>query len=215
MEAIFIASSLVSVVGAVILVTQKNAVYSLIGLLIAFGGTAGVYLSLDAAFVAVSQILIYAGALAVLFLFVLMFTDTRTQVDLEGLPKAVGSRAVFDPQKDGVKKKEDAGSIFDSILLPKPMALVVSLSFFVCFAFAVFALPGEFHSFGELPADSDFGSPQMISRSIFEQFPLAFEVVSLLIFAAVLGAVLLARRHLEPFELGGKDKPKTDGGHDA
>ncbi|MCA8945087.1 MAG: NADH-quinone oxidoreductase subunit J, partial [Planctomycetes bacterium] len=78
MGLLFLASAAVALIGTVVLITQKNAVYALLGLLIAFGASAGVFLSLDAPFIAVSQILIYAGALAVMFLFVLMFTDTRT-----------------------------------------------------------------------------------------------------------------------------------------
>jgi NADH:ubiquinone oxidoreductase subunit 6 (subunit J) len=227
MDILFFFSALVVLAGALILVTQKNPVYALLGLLIAFGATSGVFLALDAPFVAVSQIIIYAGALAVLFLFVLMFTDTRTSDDV-GLPSAVGSRAVFNPcasgglpEKKRKKRRHEGfemppalGAALDTIQLPRPMAAVISLAFLVCVTLAIVKLPEQYSQFEPIPASIDtglrnnadpntvttrvveYGTTDAISYTIFEGFPLAFEVVSLLIFAAVLGAVLLARRHL-------------------
>jgi NADH:ubiquinone oxidoreductase subunit 6 (subunit J) len=228
MELLFFFSAVVALIGTLILITQKNAVYALLGLLIAFAASAGVFVALDAPFIAVSQILIYAGALAVLFLFVLMFTDTRTPGDLV-LPKAVGARPVFDPRGSvpaPQKKKKDKEQFelpaplqaaLDSVQLPKPMALIISLAFFVCFAAAIWRLPPHLSSFGELPAEYstgltkvdsatgetvmrtvEYGSTGAVSFTIFEGFPLAFEVVSLVLFVALIGAVLLARRHLVP-----------------
>jgi NADH:ubiquinone oxidoreductase subunit 6 (subunit J) len=230
-DILFIFCALVSLAGTVILLSQRNAVYALLGLLLAFLGSAGIFQALDAPFVAVSQVLIYAGALAVLFLFVLMFTDTRTSEDRKGLPRAVGSRANFDPAEFDAqtkKKRRKEGELpsalqaaLDSIVLPKPLALVVALGFLLCFSFAIFKLPAQYDEFGPLPesyatglylpADEgaapgtpatervvEYGTTEAVSFTIFEGFPLAFEFVSLLIFAAVLGAVLLARRHLAP-----------------
>lgn len=208
MEAMFLISSVVCVIGTVILVVQRNAVYALLGLLIAFFGSAGVFRALDAPFIAVAQILIYAGALAVMFLFVLMFTDTRTQLDRTGIPGAVGARPDYKPGED--RKQGEAAQRFnlrDYIVLPQPLAIVISLGFLACLSFAIFKLPGAYGSFKPLPAGYDsvlftpggtlvYGDTEAVSKTIFEGFPLAFEVVSLLIFAAVLGAVLLARRYL-------------------
>lgn len=230
MEALFLISSVVCVIGTIILITQKNAVYALLGLLIAFFGSAGVFRSLDAPFVAVAQILIYAGALAVMFLFVLMFTDTRTQLDRIGLPGAVGGRAVYKPGED---RKSGEGAvrfnILEHISLPRPLAVVVSVAFLLCMGIAIYKLPPSFDSFQALPAGYDsvlftpgdapeggrhlaYGGTEAVSKTIFEGFPLAFEIVSLLIFAAVLGAVLLARRHLAGLTA---EPPRETGEHHA
>lgn len=222
MEVLFVISTLVALVGTFLLITQKHAVYALIGLLVAFAATAGIFVALDSAFIAVSQIIIYAGALAVMFLFVLMFTDTRTGGDTN-LPGAVGSRAVYDPGSVKPARKkirpeiETLLGIASGFQTPKPMAVFVALAMLACFTVTIFALPESFNSFGDLPGGYDgvtfsavqpdedgnvakgvleYGDTDTISRTIFEGFPLAFEVVSLLIFAALLGAVLLARRHL-------------------
>ncbi|MCZ7605927.1 MAG: NADH-quinone oxidoreductase subunit J [Planctomycetota bacterium] len=234
MEVLFWLSFVVTLLGAAMMITQKHAVYALLGLLIAFVGSAGVFLALDAPFIAVSQILIYAGALAVMFLFVLMFTDTRTDED-QGLPGAVGSRAVWDPAQARPPKKrkkdEPRPPLLSGLVMPKPMAVVVSLALLVCMVAVIVKLPASYNSFGELPSVDGaviaageaapnydtglrrsvkqpdgsslevprhvgYGDTAAVSHTIFEGFPLAFEVVSLLIFAALLGAVLLARRHL-------------------
>lgn len=233
MEVIFVIASLVSILGTVILLTQRNAVYALLGLLIAFFGSAGVFRSLDAPFIAVAQILIYAGALAVMFLFVLMFTDTRTQLDQIGIPGAVGSRAVYTP---GVDAKAGKAAIkfnpLQHLLLPQPLAAVIAVAFLLCTSFAIYKLPPAFNEFKDLPAGYDsllftteqgqgrslaYGGTEAVSKTIFEGFPLAFEVVSLLIFAAVLGAVLLARRHLAGIpgtqDVGREEEPADNQAH--
>jgi NADH:ubiquinone oxidoreductase subunit 6 (subunit J) len=248
MEALFLVSAVVSLIGTLILVTQKNAIYALLGLLLAFIGSAGVFLALDAVFIAISQILIYAGALAVMFLFILMFTDTRTLEDMRGLPKSVGARPVFDPritaERERRKKKKHREEIevpepvveaLQTMVVPKPFAVVVALSLLACISIAIFMLPDSYNEFGDLPVDYDqtlfvpsdeplgtdyrdgspapgmeFGSTRAISRTIFEGFPLAFEVVSLLIFMALLGAVLLARRHLTDDRLRPEEEDSDD-----
>ena len=233
MEVLFLISSIVCLLGTVLLLSHRNAVYGLLGLLVAFLGSAGVFRSLDAPFVAVAQVLVYAGALAVMFLFVLMFTDTRTSLDRAGLPLSVGARVNFKPEDVKKFKDEQAAqkpaSLLQSLQLPQPLAAVIALAFFACLAFAIHKLPDHtWGSFGELPANYEtglvervadgttidrkvgYGSTSAISYTIFEGFPLAFEVVSLLIFAAVLGAVLLARRHLEG--LTAPSRPERAGG---
>src|SRR5690606_2389318 len=144
---------------------------------------------------------IYAGALAVVFLFVLMLTDTRTAEDL-GFPKPMTARAVFDAallraaRTEKQKKHiEPSGLNPLRVLAPfSPMALVISLSLLVCATFAIGQLPDSFGEFGALPGAYDgtlmnpvnvtaeeaakeqnylvFGSTEAVSRTIFEGFPL-------------------------------------------
>jgi NADH:ubiquinone oxidoreductase subunit 6 (subunit J) len=236
MQILFLISALVALAGTLLLVAHKHAIYAMLGLLLALIGSAGIFLCLDAPFIAVAQILIYAGALAVMFLFVLMFTDTRTDEDT-GLPKALTARATMDPallRAVGKKKKKQEQQEQLARLNPlrhlvpvNPMAVVISLALLFCATFAIGQLPDSYNEFRDPPAAYDgtlmtpvvvsaedakadpnlleYGTTEAISRTIFEGFPLAFEVVSLLIFAALLGAVLLARRHLgdtDPRETG-------------
>lgn len=214
MEVLFIISSIVAVAGAVLVVSQRVAIYSLLGLLVSFFGTAGIFYTLDAGFLAVSQVLIYAGALAVLFLFVLMFASDA--------PPAVGplvtvqARKVFDPSK----VEQPQGREKPRFAVPSALAALIALCTLAVMYVAIMKLPASFKTFGELPPSVEvarntqprdaaqpvtdavvYGSTQGMSYTIFDRFPLAFEVVSLLIFAAILGAVLLTRaqaRHTLP-----------------
>ena len=72
---LFYAFAGVTVLGALLVVVQKNPVYSVLSLIGAFFGLSGLYVLLDAPFVAVVQIIIYAGAIMVLFLFVVMLLN--------------------------------------------------------------------------------------------------------------------------------------------
>ena len=71
----FYAFAAVTVIGSLAVVLQKNPVYSVLALIGAFFGLAGLYVLLEAPFVAVVQIIIYAGAIMVLFLFVVMLLN--------------------------------------------------------------------------------------------------------------------------------------------
>jgi len=69
----------VTVIGALLVVSQKNPVYSVLSLILSFFGLAGLYVLLEAPFVAVVQIIIYAGAIMVLFLFTVMLLNVPLQ----------------------------------------------------------------------------------------------------------------------------------------
>ena len=71
-QLLFYTFATVAVVGSLLVVLQRNPVYSVLSLIAAFFGLSGLYTLLDAPFVAVVQIIIYAGAIMVLFLFVVM-----------------------------------------------------------------------------------------------------------------------------------------------
>lgn len=205
MEVFFLLSSMVAVAGAVLVVTQRVAIYALLGLLVSFFGTAGIFYALDATFVAVSQILVYAGALAVLFLFVLMFaSDDPPEA---GPLVTVGARKDFDPA--AVKPVEARSR--PRLAMPSFGAALLSLAVLALMYFAIYKLPPRFGEFGGVAPQTqvhktnprpgepltemvEFGSARGVGYAIFDDFPLAFEVVSLLIFAAILGAVLLTRR---------------------
>jgi NADH-quinone oxidoreductase subunit J len=82
---LFYLFGLVSLVAALLAVTRKNAVAAAMWLVLMFFGLAGIYVVLEAYFVAAVQILVYAGAIMVLFLFVIMLLDLR-QEELDQRP---------------------------------------------------------------------------------------------------------------------------------
>src|ERR1043166_197165 len=76
----FILFALLSVAGAFSLILQRNIVYSALSLIVVIGGMGGLFLLLNAAFLAVLQIVIYAGAIMALFLFVIMMVDVHDEI---------------------------------------------------------------------------------------------------------------------------------------
>src|ERR1700757_3733974 len=87
--ALFYLFALVAVVASLLVVAQRNPVYSVLLLIASFGALSGLYVLLEAPFVAVVQIIVYAGAIMVLFLFVVMLLNApheQTEHDLRTHP---------------------------------------------------------------------------------------------------------------------------------
>src|SRR5262245_19925320 len=85
----------VAVIATLLVIAQRNPIYSVLLLIASFGALSGLYVLLDAPFVAVIQIVVYAGAIMVLFLFVVMLLNAPhedTEEDLER--RAVGGRPI-------------------------------------------------------------------------------------------------------------------------
>jgi NADH-quinone oxidoreductase subunit J len=168
----------VAVVASLLVVAQRNPVYSVLLLIASFGALSGLYVLLDAPFVAVTQIIVYAGAIMVLFLFVVMLLNAPhedTEEDIERLRTLTG----------GVPARLTAG----------PMVFGATLAG----AFAVELL----WALNRGPIGAAFGSEAgasvaEIGRVLFTDYKFAFEVTSILILVAMVGAVVLAHREAGP-----------------
>jgi len=169
---LFYVFAAVTVAGSLVVVTQKNPVYSLISLVGAFFGLCGLYVLLEAPFLAVVQIIVYAGAIMVLFLFVVMVLNVP---------------------------REDAAEWDRSHPLYRPMAVRVGGALAVLLGLeVVWALSrtsGLSAGIGDdRPAVSSVAE---LGRVLFTDYMFAFEVTSILIIAAMVGAVVLARKREE------------------
>ena len=165
----FYAFATVTVIGALLVVLQKNPVYSVLSLIAAFFGLAGLYVLLEAPFVAVVQIIIYAGAIMVLFLFVVMLLNVP---------------------------REDAAEWDRSHPLYRPMAVrvgaVLALALALELGWALSRTAGLSVGVGdERPAVSSVAE---LGKVLFTDYMFAFEVTSILIIASMVGAVVLARK---------------------
>ena len=163
---LFYVFAAVAVGASLLVIAQRNPVYSVLLLIASFGALSGLYVMLDAPFVAVIQIVVYAGAIMVLFLFVVMLLNAPqedTDVD-ERLHLLVRSGAMK----------------FGGCLA---VALLAEL---------VWALTRGGGS-GPFPGGAT-DSVAAIGRSLFTDYAFAFEVTSILILVAMLGAVVLAHR---------------------
>jgi NADH-quinone oxidoreductase subunit J len=159
-EYAFTVLAVVGSIAAVAVVTARNVVHAALYLVVALLCVGGVYLVLAAEFVAWVQILIYVGAIVILFLFGLMLT------------KAPIGRDTLDNQQRWV-------------------AAVVSLG---VFAGLVFLIDRAFH-LNTTQRFPEFAAPTAnVGSSLFRGYVLPFEAVSFLLLAALIGAVVLARK---------------------
>jgi NADH-quinone oxidoreductase subunit J len=156
----------VAILASLLVIGQRNPIYSVLLLVASFGALSGLYVLLDAPFVAVIQIIIYAGAIMVLFLFVVMLLNA--------------------PQED---TEYDVRT--HSMLRPGPMRFgaVLALAFVIELVWALSRSAPE-GPFGAAPVSS----VAAIGRTLFTDYAFPFEVTSILILVAMVGAVVLARR---------------------
>ncbi len=158
----FYCFAVLAVASGLVVVLQRRAVYSALALIVCFGSMAILFFQLGAQFIGAIQIIVYAGAIMVLFLFVVMLLDPQTE--LFGRNQLKGLTAV------GI-----------------PLALL----FFIVLASRIEqTVPGQPGSTGV----SLVGNTKQIAQLLFKDYLLPFELTSILILIAVIGAVVLAKR---------------------
>lgn len=145
---------------AIRMVTTKNIVHAALFLVAVLAGLGGQYILLTAEFVATTQILVYIGAVMVLFLFGIMLT------------------------------RAPLGKTMNMTGRQWPAALGVSL--LLC-GVIVYSLVDAFGD-DELPRDPEIFKTADVSDSIFSAFIIPFEAISVLLLAALIGAIVLARK---------------------
>ena len=160
----------VAVLASLLVIAQRNPIYSVLLLIASFGALSGLYVLLDAPFVAVIQIIVYAGAIMVLFLFVVMLLNAPHEDTNEDLAASLGARRPL----AGVGHFGAA------------LAIVLGLELW----WALTKNGGESGPF----AGGSVSSVSAIGRLLFTDYAFPFEVTSVLILVAMLGAVVLARR---------------------
>jgi len=151
-----------SVTSAILAVTRRNPVHSVLWVLALFLHVAGIFLLVGAEFLAVVQVIVYAGAILVFYLFFLMLQD---------LPS------------------ETAGPRFGAHW---PLCAAAGLAFA---ALAFYAGGPEPEPAAKVGAAT--GTLSAIGTALFRQFVLPFEIASLILLAAIVGAVVVARRKSE------------------
>ncbi len=161
-DLVFIALSLFAILGAIAMLVYKSPMYSAIGILITMLSVAGLFALLNATFLFMVQIIVYAGAIMTLMLFIIMFLNIKD----ENLPK--------EPKK--------------YILIA--LGTVIMIPFNVVILKAVSNLPNANMNIVE----GTFGDIKPIGIQLYTNWLLAFELISILLLVALIGAVVLAKR---------------------
>ncbi len=167
---IFIASALVAVVASLLMVTRKNPIHSALWMIVTFFAMAVIYLLLNAQFIAVAQVMVYAGAIMMLILFVIMLVHMEKggEVD-DGKPH----RSV---------KTKIAWALITVVLL---VEVLVGALFY--------RMTGQG---GEYPVEvvNRVGHVKTVGALLYSQYLFPFEIASILLLVGIVGAVVIAKR---------------------
>jgi NADH-quinone oxidoreductase subunit J len=175
---VFVCAAAMVLVGAVGVVVRKHPVHAALSLVLTLFGVAVLFVAQEAHFLAAVQIIVYAGAIVVLFLFVIMLlgVDKVENIEIEPIP------------------------------VQRPLAIIVGAGLLAMVATAVVQARssvatgiGSGLDVAETAVDHDSNIKQM-ARSLFGDYVFAFELVSVLLVVAVVATVLLSRR---PDRMGG------------
>ncbi len=160
---IFLFAAVIAVLAAVGLLLSRNAVHAAMFLILNMLALGAIYLLLNAPFIAAVQVAVYAGAIMVLVVFVIMLLGAD---------------------------KLSAGEVRPAMKWQRPLALVLGAGLAIVSILSLFLRGG----LGAAAAPID-ASPLAIGRALFTTYVFPFEVASILLLAAMAGAVVLTRKH--------------------
>lgn len=151
---------------SMLVVSGKNPVHSVMWMLLLFFHIAGLYLFLNAEFIAAIQVIVYAGAILVLFLFVVLLLNLKEELKID---RFIGSW---------------------------PAALFVTSAFFVLVSIALKSMvlgPSGKYTIAFIQQETH---TKAIGQLLYTEFLFPFEIASLILLVAVIGAIVLAKRKL-------------------
>jgi NADH-quinone oxidoreductase subunit J len=154
----------ISVVATIMTIRSSNPVTSALYLVLNFFALGGIYLTLEAQFIAVVQVIVYAGAIMVLFLFVLMLLNLEHEQKIKN-----GLRSGF------------------AVLLSAVMFIEILYIIGINLQIAPVQNPS-------LTAE-EIGTAKFIGKAMLTNFLFPFEVISILLLAAIIGAIVLAKKN--------------------
>ncbi len=165
---LFIVMGLIAVVCAICVVFQKKPIYSAIFLVQTMIALAVLFILLQAQFIAAIQIIVYAGAVMVLFIFVIMLLNLS-------------------------RRDEETGK--GKLFLQKPSAIILGIILFVMIGVVTLksVLQG---TKGEYTPENinTIGNTQLVGKLLFTDYVFPFEIASILLFVAILGAIVLTKK---------------------
>jgi len=161
-DILFIALAFFAITGAIAMLVYKSPMFSALGLLITMLSVAGMFALLNATFLFLVQIIVYAGAIMTLILFILMFLNIKE----EDLPK--------EPNKF---KLIAVGAV---IMIPLNILILKAVS----------KLPAKDLTI----SNTDFGDIKPIGLELYNNWIIAFELISILLLIALIGSVVLAKK---------------------
>ncbi len=167
---VFIVAALVAVMASLLMVTRKNPIHSALWMIVTFFAMAVIYLLLNAQFIAVAQVMVYAGAIMMLILFVIMLVHMERGGEIDsGKPH----RSV---------KTRIAWALITVVLLAE---MLLGALFY--------RMTGQS---GEYPVEvvNRVGHVKTVGALLYGQYLFPFEIASILLLVGIVGAVVIAKR---------------------
>jgi NADH-quinone oxidoreductase subunit J len=159
-----------AVVSAILVVTRRNAVHSAIFLITALLATAGIFLELHAEFLFIVQVILYVGGIMVLFVFVIML------VNLDVAIRQIQFNRMW--------------------LVALLMTVVLGAQVYMVFHYAHTGMTEPIFHMQPAPAAALEPNTELIGETLFGQYMLPFEIASILLLVAMIGAVVMAKRRV-------------------
>lgn len=163
----------VTLLSAVMVITARNPVHSVLFLILAFFNAAGLFVLLGAEFVAMILVIVYVGAVAVLFLFVVMMLDIS-----------------FVEMRKGAMRYVPMGILIGGLLLAELIVL-----------FAAWQIAPDAAAAANAPvapmAEAGLTNTEMLGRYLYTEYVFAFQVSGLILLVAMIGAIVLTHRQRE------------------
>jgi NADH-quinone oxidoreductase subunit J len=163
----FIIFGTIAAASAVLMITRSNPVISALFLILNLASLAGLYLLLNAQFIAVAQVIVYAGAIMVLFLFVIM---------------------LLKPEKEKLFEKHHRIKIF---------AVIIAVLAFIQLVYIIFLSNPSSSVSQVVSESVRAGTIEQIGRELYTNYVLPFEAAGFLLLAATIGALVLAKKKFD------------------
>jgi NADH-quinone oxidoreductase subunit J len=172
---IFATLSGIAIISSLMMITRRDAVHSALWLVVTFFQLAGMYVMLGAEFLAALQVLVYTGAILVLFLFVIMLLGMREGPKLGGIHRA-------------------------QMIAAWPVGIILALELIMVIPFSNPPAQAFIDQWSTTFIATVGGNVQALGQTLYTNFLFPFEVASLILLLAVVGAIVLARKE-EPAEV--------------
>ena len=164
---LFVSLAVLAIFSALMMVSRRNPISSALYLIMNFFTISGLYLLLQAQFIAIIQVLVYMGAIMVLFLFVIMLLNLKEEKN------------------------------YKRVYTYKKMTAVLLCIFLACLlGFTLyFGFEGKYKTLSDKAAQ--FGTAEYLGTELFTNYSFPFELASFLLLAAIVGAVVLAKKKFD------------------
>ena len=159
----------VAIISGIMVISSKNPVHSVLFLILSFINTSALFILLGAEFLAMILIVVYVGAVAVLFLFVVMMLDIN-----------------FIRLREGFLQYRPIAILIGAVLIMELIVIFISMKI---------SIPNNLNSYSQFPLFKDTDNTEIIGNHLYTEYFFMFQISGLILLVAMIGSILLTLRH--------------------